>query len=419
MTLVGKVLAQSSSRPYLDWQFIVLDTDGVNAFASPGGIVHVTRGLLGLVKNESELAGVLGHEVTHVTAKHTVRAIEKSKVISLGTEQVGNSSSLGQAVLSQLASAAYKNIISNAFDRDDEMEADRVGIGLANKSGYSPHGLSDVLKRLQERNRDQDQPNGLFASHPLIKDRIANISSAIAEGKLAASATVAPRYAKHIAFTAKPLSEIPVIEGTRGLTGGESKPKETKDSTQKDTPQKDPKLGGRGPSRLGLDLVPGADEIAVPVPVVVAAERVVHHHDPLAALGEGLQVGAPGRAQRRRHVVQHQHVVAAAQVAAIGRFARRLVVPHEPGLLEQRVERRRIVVPAGDDQQPQRRIVRLAACGGRSRRNGQDSDHGREHLRAAHGGQYTDGAAGRPDLTPRRDYRPRKPLDGRGSWHRG
>jgi predicted Zn-dependent protease len=241
VSLVGKVLAQSSSRPYLDWQFIVLDTDGVNAFASPGGIVHVTRGLLGLVRNESELAGVLGHEVTHVTAKHTVRAIEKSKVISLGAEQAGNSSSLGQTVLSQLANAAYTNIISNAFDRDDEVEADRVGIGLANKAAYSPHGLSDVLKRLQERNKDQDQPNGLFASHPLIKDRIANMASAITEGKLSASATVAPRYAKHIAFTAKPLAEIPVIEGTRGLTGGESKPKETKDSTQKDAPQKDPK----------------------------------------------------------------------------------------------------------------------------------------------------------------------------------
>ena len=241
VSLVGKVLAQSSSRPYLDWQFIVLDTDGVNAFASPGGIVHVTRGLLGLVRNESELAGVLGHEVTHVTAKHTVRAIEKSKVISLGTEQVGNSSSLGQTVLSQLANAAYKNIISNAFDRDDEVEADRVGIGLANKAGYSPHGLSDVLKRLQERNKDQDQPNGLFASHPLIKDRIASMASAITEGKLSASATVAPRYTKHIAFTAKPLAEIPVIEGTRGLTGGESKPKETKDATQKDGQQKDPK----------------------------------------------------------------------------------------------------------------------------------------------------------------------------------
>jgi peptidase M48-like protein len=241
VSLVGKVLAQNSSRPYLDWQFVVLDTDGVNAFASPGGIVHVTRGLLGLVRNESELAGVLGHEVTHVTAKHTVRAIEKGKVVSLGAEHVGNSTSLGQSVLSPLANAAYKNIISNAFDRDDEVEADRVGIGLANKAGYSPRGLSDVLERLQERNKNQDQPNGLFASHPLITDRIANISSAITTGKLTASATVTPRYTTHISFTAKPLADIPVIDGTRGLTGGESKAKEAKDSTQKEAAPKDPK----------------------------------------------------------------------------------------------------------------------------------------------------------------------------------
>ena len=241
VSLVGKVLSQGSSRPYLDWQFIVLDTDGVNAFASPGGIIHVTRGLLGLVKTESELAGVLGHEITHVTAKHTVRAIQKNALVSLTAQEVGGSAGLSDSVISKLAGAAYKTVISNAFDRDDEIEADRVGIGLANTAGYSPHGLADVLTRLQERNKNQDQPNGLFASHPLIKDRIANIATAITGGKLAASATVAPRYAKHITFTAKPLAEIPVIEGTRGLTGGESKPKETKDTTQKDAPPKDPK----------------------------------------------------------------------------------------------------------------------------------------------------------------------------------
>jgi beta-barrel assembly-enhancing protease len=239
VSLVGKILTQGSSRPYLDWQFIILDTDGVNAFASPGGIVHVTRGLLGLVKTESELAGVLGHEITHVTEKHTVHAIEKNKVVSLSAQEAGSSSGLAQSVLSQLAGAAYKNIISNAFDRDDEVEADKIGVTLANKAGYAPGGLADVLKRLEERNSNQDQPNGLFASHPLIKDRLANISTAISTGKLAASATVAPRYAKHITFTVKPVSEIPVIEGTRGLTGGESK--SSKDTTAKDKDASPPK----------------------------------------------------------------------------------------------------------------------------------------------------------------------------------
>ena len=72
VSLVGSVLAQASSRPNLKWEFIVLDTDGVNAYAAPGGLVHITRGALGLIKNEAELAGVLGHEITHVTAKHTI-----------------------------------------------------------------------------------------------------------------------------------------------------------------------------------------------------------------------------------------------------------------------------------------------------------------------------------------------------------
>jgi predicted Zn-dependent protease len=222
VSLVGDVLAQASSRPQLDWQFIVLDTDGVNAFASPGGIVHITRGLLGLVKNEAELAGVLGHEITHVTAKHTVRAIQKSKIISMSAEEVGGSSGLSQSVLSKLAGAAYKSIISNAFDRDDEVEADREGNGLANKAGNAPGGLTHVQKRREERKKSQDQPNGLFASHPLIKDRLTNIASAITQGKLTATATVAPRYSKQITFTAKPLAEVPVIDGSRGLSGGES-----------------------------------------------------------------------------------------------------------------------------------------------------------------------------------------------------
>ena len=240
VTLVGRTLAQGSTRPGLDWQFIVLDTDGVNAFAAPGGIVHVTRGALGLIKNEAELAGVLGHEITHVTAKHTVRSIQKNKLISLTAEEVGGSAGLSQSVLSRLAQAAYKNVINNAFDRDDEIESDKVGIALSNKAGYAPAALSGVLQRLEDRNSNQDQPNGMFASHPLIKDRVANIALAVKEQKLTATATVASRYSKHVTFDAKPLGEIPVIEGTRGLTGGTAK----KNATAEDKKEPPKKKGG-------------------------------------------------------------------------------------------------------------------------------------------------------------------------------
>jgi len=249
VSLVGTVLAQSSSRPQLDWQFIVLDTDGVNAFASPGGIVHITRGALGLLKNEAELAGVLGHEITHITAKHTVSAIQKNRVVSLTAGEVGGSGGLAQSVVSKLAEAAYKNIISNAFDRDDEVESDRVGIGLASRAGYAPAALADVLKRLEDRNRNQEQANGMFASHPLITDRLANIAKAVKNEKLTGSATVASRYKKHITFDAKPLADIPVIEGTRGLTGGASKDAKTGTATAK---KEEPKKKGGLLGKVGL-----------------------------------------------------------------------------------------------------------------------------------------------------------------------
>src|SRR4029077_7212590 len=87
VTLVGTLLAQQSERPNLPWTFIVLDTDGVNAFASPGGFVHITRGALGLMKNEAELAGALAHEIGHVAHKHTVNSIRKNKAVQLGTSE--------------------------------------------------------------------------------------------------------------------------------------------------------------------------------------------------------------------------------------------------------------------------------------------------------------------------------------------
>src|SRR3954462_5154693 len=125
VTLVGTVLAQNSKRPSLDWQFIVLDTDGVNAYATPGGLVHITKGLLGLMKNESELAGVLGHEITHVTEKHTVNAIKNSKGISMAGEQAGGSD-LRKQFIGKMAAAAFNKIFEGEFSQRDESESDKI-----------------------------------------------------------------------------------------------------------------------------------------------------------------------------------------------------------------------------------------------------------------------------------------------------
>ncbi|HUL71513.1 MAG TPA: M48 family metalloprotease [Vicinamibacterales bacterium] len=194
VTLVGSVLAQASSRPNLDWTFIVLDTDGVNAFAAPGGFVHITRGALALIQNEAELADVLGHEISHVTEKHTINAIRNEKVVSAGA------SATRSEVLQDVANAGYSKILENKYDRNQEKDADRLGVTLANKVGYAPAGLSAFLTRLADRNKNLKEPSGLFASHPETQDRIETLGKLIFSQKLAATATVAARYHASVVF---------------------------------------------------------------------------------------------------------------------------------------------------------------------------------------------------------------------------
>jgi predicted Zn-dependent protease len=242
VTLVGMVLAQASQRPDLKWEFIVLDTEGVNAFAAPGGIVHITKGALGLIKSEAELAGVLGHEVEHIAKKHTVNAIQKNKTIKLGTDVAAGS----REWVNALADATYDNIVERGFDRGDEEDADKEGIRLANKVGYNPAGLATFLTKLMERNTGATQRNGLFASHPETKGRTDDLNKQIKTEKLASTAMVAPRYTSTITFDAKSVAEIAKITaGTKGVAGGSSKPTE-------EAKKEEPKKKGFGLGKLGL-----------------------------------------------------------------------------------------------------------------------------------------------------------------------
>ena len=202
VTLVGRALAAESSRPTLRWTFVVLDTDGVNAFAAPGGFVHVTRGALALLENEAELADVLGHEIGHVTEKHTVNAIRKAKATELGA------SASRSAMLENFVNAAYEAILENKFDRSEEMGADKVGVTLANTVGYAPGGLAAFLSRLAERNRDLAEPSGPFASHPETKRRVDELAKLIASSNLAATATVQARYDASVPYRAVPVADV-------------------------------------------------------------------------------------------------------------------------------------------------------------------------------------------------------------------
>ena len=242
VSLVGTTLAQASKTPDLDWQFIVLDTDGVNAYAAPGGLVHITRGLLGLMKSESELAGVLGHEITHITNHHTVDAIKQAKGITIAGDMAGSGGGLREKFIAEFAAKAFNKIFEGEFSQKDENNADEIGVRLANKVGYAPNGMVEVLKKIDARNGGREDRNGMFASHPATKDRIATLEKQIKAEKLTASATADARYKQHITFDAKPVTEIAVdVEGAAGLATG--KPKDDKKAEEKkDEPKK--KAGG-------------------------------------------------------------------------------------------------------------------------------------------------------------------------------
>lgn len=246
LALVGTTLAQGSTRPALPWTFIVLDTDGVNAFAAPGGYVHITRGALALIKNEAELAGVLGHEIIHITEKHTIRAIQKSKAVQMGAAETLSGSS---ALMERAVTATYDNIVERGFGRAEENESDEKGVTLANKIGYAPNGLNGFLTTLKDRNKASTEKRGLFASHPEMQDRLDRITKLIASKKLTATATVQPRYAKNITYKPVAVTAIAMVDpGAAGLTGGDKKAEEAKAAEKKEA--EEPKKRGFGLSRM-------------------------------------------------------------------------------------------------------------------------------------------------------------------------
>jgi len=255
VTLVGSALAAQSSRPNLDWKFIVLDTDAVNAFAAPGGLIHVTRGLLGFAKNEAELAGVLGHEITHVTEKHAVHFVEHSNQASVAADAAGREGYTAE-VIAEMSKKVGHFLLDNQYDQGQEDQADVEGVQLANKLGYDPHGLQEALKRLDARNSGRTDKNGWFSSHPATKDRITNIDKVIKKEKLSATALVAARYKDNIPYEAKPITEIAMdTSGASGLASGEKK----KDDDTSADAKKDDKGGKKG---FGLRSITGGGKQA-------------------------------------------------------------------------------------------------------------------------------------------------------------
>src|SRR5438128_1273968 len=163
---MGRKLVAVSHRPNLEWHFTVVDSPVVNAFAVPGGYVYMTRGILAYLGNEAELAGVMGHEIGHVTARHSVRQITRQELAQVGLG-VGSVLSPALGRLGDLAGSGL-GLVFLRFSRDDEREANRLGVEYAARAAYDPRQVSnffDVLGRMSAANDRQTIP-GWLSTHP-------------------------------------------------------------------------------------------------------------------------------------------------------------------------------------------------------------------------------------------------------------
>jgi predicted Zn-dependent protease len=180
VTGIGKKMAAETEgdNPSLPWEFTLLNTDVINAFALPGGKVFFTRGLAKELTNEAQMAGVLGHEIGHVTARHANQRISSQLLFNAGlavsavvVEASGNRRAQQIGGYGIPALAIGGNLVFLKFGRDEESEADSLGMRYMSNVGYDPHGQLEVMQTLARLSKGASQPE-LLSTHPLPETRI-------------------------------------------------------------------------------------------------------------------------------------------------------------------------------------------------------------------------------------------------------
>jgi predicted Zn-dependent protease len=175
---VGRWLASQTERAELPWQFGVLEAPQLNAFATPGGNIFITRGLLERMRNEAELAGVLAHEIAHVLKKHHLQAIQKGARMELAGAAVSTLARQDRNTPSrEKLLAAGSELFSRGLDKSDELEADRLGVVIAARGGYDAYGLPSVLQTLQAMNAEDSGVALMFKTHPAPGERLSALET--------------------------------------------------------------------------------------------------------------------------------------------------------------------------------------------------------------------------------------------------
>ncbi|MFO1076978.1 MAG: M48 family metalloprotease [Planctomycetota bacterium] len=188
-------------HPFLDYRFAVLATDEVNAFATPGGLILVSRGLIAKAKSEDELAAILAHEIAHVTLRHGVAAIQQANLAQAFTYLGAGAAqaAMKKEDLDKLTNLfdgsvddVVQTLVTSGYSRDAEAAADKLGREFLANTGYDPQALTRVLANME----DAGGQGGMFATHPAPKDRIESLGAPVAyAADAAAEAARAARFA--------------------------------------------------------------------------------------------------------------------------------------------------------------------------------------------------------------------------------
>jgi predicted Zn-dependent protease len=192
VNLVGQTIAIHSDDPitYGGYHFAVLDTVEVNAFACPGGMILITKGMIDETQNEDELAAVLAHEVAHINHKDGVSAIQKARLTGVATLIATEAAaSYSPAEISQLVSLfegsvddVFKTLVVNGYGKSQEYSADESALIYLSRAGYDPQALEILLERVMEQGHASG--GGIMKSHPATEDRIERVKNEIPAGKV-------------------------------------------------------------------------------------------------------------------------------------------------------------------------------------------------------------------------------------------
>lgn len=177
---VGMRLARASERPTLPWHFAVVDEPAINAFALPGGYIYLTRGILPFLDNEAELAGVLGHEIGHVTARHSAQQYTKATTAGIGVTLL--SIFVPEARPFQNITETALGVLFLKYGRDDELQADQLGVQYASKTGWDPAGVAGMLRTLARLDEASGSRRGVpnwLSTHPAPADRVQKVQALV------------------------------------------------------------------------------------------------------------------------------------------------------------------------------------------------------------------------------------------------